>query len=134
MMKPETIIEIDETEEVVIEASENEENAAVTTTCDDLDIDSDDLDIYRKKVVVQKVNNVVVVPATTKIENCSYSELYQEFVESLSRFIFSKGHLKRNKSKVETSFISSTNLGTTPTCTSCQLNSLYCLAKLWEIR
>ena len=95
-------------------------------------VESNDVDIDKEKVetteVVDRVNDVVVVHATAKIENCPYSELYQEFVESLSRFIFSKGHLKINNCKVETSFISSTNLGTTPTCTSRQLNSLYFLA------
>ena len=57
--------------------------------------------------VVEKVNNVVVVDATATFENCLDSELFQEYVESLSRFIFSKEHLKRNICKVETSYISS---------------------------
>ena len=107
----ETIVEIDETEEVAIEASENEENAAVTTACDDMVVESDDLDIDQEKMetteVVEKVNNVVVVDATATFENCPDSELCQEYVESLSRFIFSKEHLKRNICKVETSYISS---------------------------
>jgi hypothetical protein len=76
----ETIFEFDETEEVVIEASENEENGAATTACDDLVIESDDLDIEREKVetteVVEKGNTVVVVHATATFENCPDSELY----------------------------------------------------------
>ena len=107
----ETILELDETEEVLIEASENEENAAVTTACYELATDSEELDIEKDKVetteVVEKVDSVVVVHATATFENCPDSELYQEYVESLSRFIFSKEHLKRNICKVETSYISS---------------------------
>jgi hypothetical protein len=71
---------------------------------DDLNIDQENLETTE---VAVKVNDVVVVHATATFENCPDSELYQEYVESLNRFIFSKEHLKRNICKVETSYVSS---------------------------
>ena len=53
------------------------------------------------------MGDVVVVHATATFEEGPKSQLYQEYVESLERFIFSKEHLKRNICKVETSYISS---------------------------
>ena len=57
----ETIEELDETEEMFIETSVNEETAAVATACDDLDIDHLKVETTE---VVDKGNNKVVDHAT----------------------------------------------------------------------
>ena len=109
----ETIAEIEEieTEESVTEATENVENGAISNDCDEVGSENNDLEMVGDKVenteIVDKVNDVVVVHATATFENCPDSELYQDYVESLSRFIFSKEHLKINICNVETSYISS---------------------------
>ena len=94
-------------EEVSNTVSVEKETTAVTADdCDDLL--SDDVAVSEETVEeVDKVNNVVVVHATATFEECPDAQLYQDYVESLERFIFNKDHLKRNICKVETSYISS---------------------------
>ena len=87
----------------------NKETIDDTADCDNLL--TDDVVVRQETVEptkeVEKVSDVVGVHATATFEECPDSQLYQDYVESLERFIFSKDHLKRNICKVETSYISS---------------------------